>query len=217
MNVEKARFNMVEQQIRPWEVLDADVQELLYAVKREEFVPTSLCSLAFADAEIPLGHGAFLPSPKLVARALQVLKVRKSDKVLEIGAGSGYMAALLAAHGERVWSIEIVPELAKLARDNLARQHITNVSVEVGNGARGWPGHSPYNVIMVSASLPFLPQELLAQLKVGGRLFAVVGEGPAMTAQLVTRSGDNAYVTEGLFETELTPLREAPQAQRFVF
>jgi len=217
MNLEKARFNMVEQQIRPWEGLTADVQELLYAVKREEFVPTGLCALAFADADIPLGHGATLSSPKLAARALLVLKVRKSDRVLEIGSGSGYMAALLAAHGERVWSVEIVPELAKLARDNLARQHITNVTVEVGNGARGWPGHAPYNVIMVSGSLPYLPKELLSQLKVGGRLFAVVGEAPAMTAQLVTRVGEDRYDTDGLFETDLAPLIEAPQTQRFVF
>ena len=217
MNLEIARFNMVEQQIRPWEVMDADVQELLYAVKREEFVPSKYCALAFADAEIPVGHGAFMPSPKIAARALQVLKLRKSDRVLEIGAGSGYMAALLAAHGERVWSVEIVPELAQLARDNLARQHITNVTVELGNGVRGWGQHAPYSVIMVSGGLPSLPKELLSQLKVGGRLFAVVGLAPAMTAQLVTRVAEDAYSTQALFETELTPLVDAPQAARFVF
>ena len=217
MDVEKARFNMVEQQIRPWEVLDDDVQELLYAVKREEFVPSGLCALAFADTDIPVGHGAVLPAPKLAARALQVLKVDKSDKVLEIGAGSGYMAALLAAHGERVWTVEIVPELVKLARDNLARSHITNVTVEQGNGACGWPGHAPYNVIMVSASLPSLPKELLAQLKVGGRLFAVVGEAPAMSAQLVTRVAEDSYSVDKLFETELAPMQEVAARSRFVF
>lgn len=217
MNVEEARFNMVEQQIRPWKGLDPEVQELLYAVKREEFVPTGLCALAFADVEIPLGHGALLPSPNLTARALQALKVRKTDRVLEIGSGSGYMAALLAAHGERVWSIEIVPELAKLARDNLTRQHITNVTVELGNGSRGWTAHAPYNVIMVSGSLPSLPKDLLAQLKVGGRLFAVVGEEHMMTARLVTRVAEENYSSEGLFETELPPLLEAPRHERFVF
>ncbi len=217
MNVEKARFNMVEQQIRPWELVDADVQELLYAVKREEFVPSAYFALAFADTEIPLGHGATLPLPGLAARALQVLKVRKSDRVLEIGSGSGYMAALLAAHGERVWTVEIVPELVQLARDNLARQHITNVTVELGNGANGWPAHAPYNVIMVSGALPHLPKELLAQLKPGGRLFAVVGEGPAMTAQLVTRSGEEGFETDSLFETQLAPLVDGPRSERFVF
>ena len=217
MDVEKARFNMVEQQIRPWEGLDADVQELLYAVKREEFVPAEFAALAFADADIPIGLGARIPSPKLAARALQVLKVRKSDKVLEIGSGSGYMAALLAAHGERVWSVEIVPALAELARGNLARQNIGNVTVEVGNAAAGWSGRAPYNVIMVSGSLPSLPPELLAQLKVGGRLFAVVGQSPAMTAQLVTRVAEDSYVTDSLFETELEALIDTPRRGQFVF
>ena len=217
MNLETARFNMVEQQIRPWEVLDADVQELLYAVKREAFVPARYSDLAFADVEMPVGHGASLPSPILAARALQMLKVRKSDKVLEIGSGSGYMAALLAQHGERVWSIEIVPELAKLARDNLSAQHIANVSVEQGDGSSGWPGQAPYNAIMVSGSLPSLPKELLSQLKLGGRLFAVVGIAPVMTAQLVTRLGEDSYSCESLYETELTPLRGAQQPERFQF
>ena len=216
-NVEKARYNMIEQQIRPWDVADSAVLNLLSVVKREDFVPVAHQALAFVDMAIPLPGGQSMLAPRLQARLLQDAEVQQGDKVLEIGTGSGYMAALLAAHGERVWSVEIVPELAQLARDNLARQHITNVTVELGNGARGWGQHAPYSVIMVSGGLPSLPKELLSQLKVGGRLFAVVGLAPAMTAQLVTRVAEDAYSTQALFETELTPLVDAPQAARFVF
>jgi protein-L-isoaspartate(D-aspartate) O-methyltransferase len=221
MNLEKARFNMVEQQIRPWEVLDQNVQDLLYAVRREAFAPPAYRELAFADAEIPLdqgsGSGAVMLAPKIEARALQALQVRKSDKVLEIGTGSGYMAALLAYHADRVWSVEIVPELAKIARDNLARQNVARVTVETGDAAAGWPAHAPYDVIMVSGSLPVLPKELLAQLKVGGRLFAIVGTAPVMKAQLVTRTGEKSYRTEDLFETLTEPLVNAQRPDRFVF
>jgi len=221
MNLEQARFNMVEQQIRPWEVLDQDVQDLLYAVKREEFVPPAYRALAFADSELPLlggNHpGAAMLSPKIEARALQALQVKKSDKVLEIGTGSGYMAALLAVHADRVWSVEIVPELAEMARENLRRQSIVKVSVETGDAALGWPAQAPYDVIMVSGSLPLLPSELLAQLKVGGRLFAIVGEPPVMSAQLVTRTTGDSYRTERLFETEAPQLVNAQHAPRFVF
>ena len=221
MNLEKARFNMVEQQIRPWEVLDQDVQDLLYAVRREEFAPPAYRALAFADVEIPLDEGkspgAVMLAPKIEARALQALQVKKSDKVLEIGSGSGFMAALLAVHADRVWSVEIVPELAKIARENLLRQNIARVSVETGDAVLGWPAHAPYDVIMVSGSLPLLPKQLLAQLKVGGRLFAIVGEVPVMTAQLHTRTGEDSYRSESLFETEAPPLVNAPRPDRFVF
>ena len=221
MNLEKARFNMVEQQIRPWEGLDQDVQDLLYAVLREEFVPPAYRALAFADSELPLAGGKYpgaaMLSPKIEARALQALRVKKSDRVLEIGTGSGYMAALLAAHADRVWSVEIVPELAETARENLRRQGIAKVSVETGDAAPGWPAQAPYDVIMVSGSLPLLPPELLAQLKVGGRLFAIVGEPPVMSAQLVTRSAEGSYRTERLFETQAPQLVNAPHAPRFVF
>ena len=221
MNLEKARFNMVEQQIRPWEVLDQDVQELLYAVRREEFAPQAYRALAFADVEIPLDQGqsvgAAMLAPKIEARALQALQVRKTDKVLEIGTGSGYMAALLAVHADRVWSVEIVPELAKIARENLLRQNIARVTVETGDAALGWPAHAPYDVIMVSGSLPLLPKELLAQLKVGWRLFAIVGAAPVMTAQLVTRTGEDSYGSDDLFETLAPPLVNAQHPDRFVF
>lgn len=217
MNLEKARFNMVEQQIRPWEVLDPDVLELLFVVRREEFVPVALRGLAFSDCEIPLGHGATMLAPKIEAHALQAVQAKKHEKVLEIGTGSGYMAALLAAHADRVWTVELNPELAETARANLKRQGIENVVVETGNGSAGWPAHAPYDIIVVSASVPAVPAELLAQLKVGGRLFAIVGELPAMTARLVTRTGEAAYSDVGLFETSTAPLVEMAARPRFAF
>ncbi len=217
MNLEQARFNMVEQQIRPWAVLDQNVLDLLYVVKREEFVPPAYRALAFADAEIPLGGEASMLAPKIEAYALQALQVRKSDKVLEIGTGSGYMAALLAAHADHVWSVEIAPALAATARENLRRQGIDNVTVETGDAALGWPGHAPFDVIMVSGSLPHLPKELMAQLKTGGRLFAFVGEAPVMEAQLVTRVSDDSFRTVARFETQTAALVNAEQQERFVF
>jgi len=217
MNLEQARFNMIEQQIRPWEVSDQGVLDLLFIVKREEFVPHAYRLLAFADIEIPLGHDACMLAPKIEAHALQALRVGKTDRVLQIGSGSGYMAALLAAHAAHVWSVDIVPELTAMARANLQRQDIGNVTLETGDAAFGWPAHAPYDVIMVSGSLPILPPELLAQLKVGGRMFAVVGEIPAMHAQLIVRSGEDTYDSVSLFETVLPALANAPHPARFTF
>ncbi len=217
MDIEQARFNMVEQQIRPWEVLDQEVLDLLFAVKREDFVPPAYRALAFADLEIPLGHGEVMLQPKIEAKLLQELKTRKSDKVLEIGTGSGYMAALLAARSDHVHSVEIVPELAQRASASLARAGIANVTVETGDGATGWPAHAPYDVIAVSGSLPVLPAELLDQLKVGGRLVAFVGESPVMEARLVTRAADGSLRTVNLFETDVAPLRNARHENRFRF
>ena len=217
MNIEQARFNMVEQQIRTWVVLDQDVLDLLFVVKREEFVPHACRRLAFADGEIPLGHGAAMLAPKIEAQALQALQVKPHEKVLEIGTGSGYMAALLAAHAEHVWSVEIDPALAQLARANLARAGADNVTVENGDAAAGWPTRAPYDVIMVSGSVPVLAPELLSQLRIGGRLFAIVGDAPAMAAQRVTCVGDGEYRTVKLFETFAEPLRNAPCPPRFVF
>jgi len=217
MDIEQARCNMVEQQIRTWEVLDQDVLDLMSIVKREEFVPAAWRNLAFADAEIPLGHGATMFAPKIEAHALQALQLKRQENVLEIGAGSGYMAALLAAHAHHVWSLEIVPELAAMARDNLARHGIGNVTVETGDGIAGLPAHAPYDAIMVSAALPAVPQELLAQLKVGGRLFAIVGAAPVMTAQVITRVSEDGYRSVKLFETLVDPLQNAPAAAQFTF
>lgn len=217
MNIEQARFNMVEQQIRPWEVLDQAVLDLLFAVKREEFVPPAYRSLAFADVEIPLGYGAVMLAPKIEAKMLQELQLKATDKVLEIGAGSGYMAALLAARTDHVCTVEIVPELARMARENLARNRVGGVSVEDGDGARGWAAHAPYDVILLSGSTPVLPQAFLQQLKTGGRLMAVVGDPPVMEAQLVTHAGEGVYRTINVFETNIPPLQHALSRERFQF
>lgn len=217
MNIEQARFNMIEQQIRPWEVLDPQVLDLLFVVKREDFVPPAYRSLAFADMEIPLGHGQVMLAPKIEARLLQELGVKKTDKVLEIGTGSGYMAALLAARAEYVTTVELNPELAQTARQNLERDGIANVSVEVGNGLDGRPQRGPFDVIVISGSIPFLPAEVLKQLRVGGRLVAIVGEAPVMEAQLITCTAEGVYNTVNLFETVAPALTGAPAKSHFEF
>lgn len=217
MNLEQARYNMVEQQLRPWEVLDQTVLDLLYVVRREEFVPPAYRQLAFTDTEIPLGHNATMLPPKVEARALQALKVRKSDRVLEIGTGSGYMAALLAAHATQVWTVEIVPELAESAVVRLKQQGIHNVGVCVGDASEGWPAQAPYDLIMVSGALTDFPQSLLDQLKIGGRLLGFVGEAPLMETRLVTRRSEREFDTQVLFETLVPSLERAHPPSRFSF
>lgn len=224
MDVEQARFNMIEQQIRPWEVLDPEVLRVLSIVKREDFVPAAHRALAFADIELPIGKtgskgeaGQTMLEPKIEARLLQELSLKNTDIVLEIGSGSGYMAALLATRAEYVYSVEIDPELVAFAQGNLQRAGVANASVQRGDASRGWPAQAPYDAIVVSASMPVLPPELLAQLKVGGRLVAVVGELPVMHAQLVTRTAEDAFNTINLFETVVAPLVNAPQREQFAF
>ena len=221
MNFEQARFNMIEQQIRPWEVLDPVVLELLSAVKREDFVPEAYRALAFADLEIPLsdkpGVGQTMLVPRMEARMLQELGLKTKDTVLEIGTGSGYMAALMAAKAEFVYSVEIDPALVEMARTNLEKAGVANVSVELGNAAQGWPPYAPYDAIVLSASLPVLPETLLRQLKIGGRLVAVVGEAPVMQLQLITRTDENAFNTINVLETVVAPLVNAAQPDKFVF
>ncbi len=206
MNVEQARFNMIEQQIRPWEVLDPKVLELLFVVKREDFVPAAYRNLAFADMEIPLGSGQVMLAPRVEAKFLQELGITKTDKVLEIGAGSGYMAALLAAHAEHVVSFEVRPELAGFARENIQRAGIANVNIETGCGLKGAAGRGLFDVIVISAAVPAVPEALLKQLRVGGRLAVVVGEAPAMEAQLITCTAVDIYNTVNLFETVIPGL-----------
>ena len=217
MNFEQARFNMVEQQIRPWEVLDQDVLDLLMTVKREEFVPAAYRELAFTEVEIPIGCGQVMLKPVIEGKVLQALRLAKSDSVLEVGTGSGYFAALLAARTEWVRTIEIEPELVKLAGANLARNGVENVVVVQGDGIGGWAERAPYDVIVVSGGLPFVPQALLEQLKVGGRLFAFVGEAPVMKARLVTCEAEGRFRTEDIFETVVPMLKNAPQRDGFSF
>lgn len=221
MNIEQARFNMIEQQIRPWDVLDLSVLDLLKVAKRENFVPAQCQDLAFMDTEIPLPCGQNMLAPKLEARILQEVAPRKHENVLEIGAGSGYMAALLALKARHVTTVEIEPELKALAEKNLAANGIGNVRVELGDGARGWNGSgadaAPWDVIVVSGSMPVLPDEFLQQIKIGGRILAIVGTAPVMSAQLVTRASDNAYNTVKLFETVVKPLKNAVTPSHFHF
>jgi len=216
MNLEQARFNMIEQQIRPWDVLDPHVLELLKVMRREQFVPSTSRALAFVDTEIPLGHGAAMWQPKLEARALQALALQPTDSVLEVGTGSGYLTALLARMAAQVTSVEIEAELNAQAAHNLATHNIGNVNLQVGDAARHW-GEAEYDAIVLTGSTPVLPPAYKQQLKIGGRLFAIVGDAPAMQAQLITRAAADKFETHTLFETNVAPLHNALHPERFVF
>lgn len=220
-DIERARFNMVEQQIRPWDVLDQQILDLLFVLRREDFVLPQYASLAFVDTEIPLavdaGAGERMLSPKLEARMLQELTVKATDRVLEIGTGSGYMTALLARRAAQVTSVEIKAAYSAQAAQKLAAHDIRNVTLEVGDGARGWGRNAPYDVIVLTGSTPLLDETFQASLTAGGRLLAIVGEAPAMTAQLITCETPGVYRATGLFETCVPSLTNAPQPQRFVF
>jgi len=220
MNLEQARTNMVEQQIRTWEVLDQDVLDLLYTVPREDFVPAACRNLAFTDMEIPIGEGEKMWAPKLEARVLQELAPRRSDLVLEIGTGSGYLTALLAHRAARVTSVEIRPGLAAFGRANIARHGVDNVTLEVGDGARGHAKGGPYDIVVLTGSVPMLPGTLLESLAPGGRAFAVIGEAPLMVASIVSRSARSTaplFRTTALFETMIAPLANCEQPSRFAF
>ena len=217
MNIEQARFNMIEQQIRPWNVLDQDVLDLLVVVKREEFVPAAHKALAFVDTEIPLPGGEAMFTPKTEARILQEVMLKKHETVLEIGAGSGYMAALLAHKGRHVTTVEILPELKAMAEANLARAGVTNVTVEEGNGAAGWDKGAPFDVIVISGGLEVLPEAFLKQVKVGGRIAAIIGVAPVMSVNIITRVSETAYDTVKVFETNVKQLSGAKAVSHFTF
>ena len=216
MDFEQARFNMVEQQIRTWSVLDQDVLDLLFAVHREDFVPSAYKALAFADLEIPLGDGERMWTPKMEARVLQELDLRDGESVLEIGTGSGYLTALMSKRAREVVSVEINPRLLAEAHTRLAMAGIRNARLERGDGARGY-GNDAYDAIVLTGSTPILADSWVKQLKPGGRLFAVIGDLPVMTARLSRWTAPGAITHEDLFETVLLPLRNAPQPARFVF
>ena len=217
MNLEQARTNMVEQQIRTWEVLDQEVLDLLYLVPREEFVAPEHCALAFSDLELPIGEGQRMWTPKMEARVLQEVAPKKHDVVLEVGTGSGYLTALLAHRAGHVHTVEINPKLGELGRKNLTRHGVDNVTLHTGDAARGWPRQAPYDVIVLTGSTPMLPRALLDSLAPGGRLFAVVGEAPAMSARIVTCNAPGACRSTDLFETVIAPLVNAEHPPRFQF
>ena len=217
MNLEQARFNMIEQQIRPWDVLDGDVLHLLSVVKREDFVPLAHKALAFVDMEIPLGHGQCMLAPRVEARLLQDAAVQKHEKVLEIGTGSGYMAALLAHRAQRVISLEINPDLAQMARANLQKAGIHNVEVRQLDGAADAPAEGPFDVIMLSGSVAELPKALLANLKVGGRLVGIVGNEPVMRATIVTRTSEAGFKTSQPWDTVVPRLLNFSEPSSFQF
>jgi len=215
--LEQARFNMIEQQIRPWDVLDPEVLALLSVVKREDFVPLAHKALAFVDMELPLPEGQCMLAPRVEARLLQQLQVQKHEKVLEIGAGSGYMAALLAHRAQRVISLEIKPALAQLARANLQQAGITNAEVREADGSKDVSVDGPFDVILLSGSVAEVPQALLAQLKTGGRLAAIVGAEPMMRATFITRTGEASYTTNQPWDTVAPRLLNFPEPSGFTF
>ena len=221
MDMEQARFNMIEQQIRPWNVADAHVLSLLEVVKREDFVPLAHKALAFVDMEIPLreggARGQVMLAPRIEARLLQDAAVQKHEKLLEVGTGSGYMAALLAHRAQRVVTVEIEPELARMARANLQKAGVHNVEVLELDASQGIKAEGPFDVIVLSGSVAEVPQVLLAQLKLGGRLVGIVGEEPAMNATVVTRTGETTWTTKTPWDTVAPRLLNFPAPSRFKF
>lgn len=219
MNNDIARFNMIEQQIRPWEVLDPQVLELLSVVRREDFVPMAHKALAFVDMEIPLGAATnqVMLAPRVQARMLQDLAVKKTDKVLDIGTGSGFMAALLAHQSSSVLSLEIDANLAAQAQANLQKAGVTNAVVRTADGSQGAPADGPFDVIALSGSVAEVPAALLQQLAVGGRLVAIVGEEPMMRATLITRTSDNNWTTTEPWDCNAPRLSGFPEHSRFEF
>lgn len=217
MNTQIARQNMVEQQIRPWYVWDERVLSIMSNLPREQFVPQEFARVAYTDNEIPLLHQEKMLSPKLVARALDILKISDHDKVLEVGTGTGYITAILAQLAKKVISVEISPDLAKLAASNLVPYQNPTLTLEIGDGVLGWPTKAPYDVIFVTAAYPMgVPEKLCQQLTEGGRLFAICGESGAQHAILIQRL-NNQFKTISLFETKAPFLKNAECSPKFKF
>ena len=216
MNLQQARFNMVEQQIRTWEVLDQTVLELLEQAPRHEYVPEAYRNLAYADIAVTLGEGEVMMPPRVEARLLQSLGIGAEDRALEIGTGSGFLTSLLASLAREVISVEISDTLADAGARNLKDHGVNSIVLERGDAVHGWEKHAPYDVIAVTGSVPILEPHFRQQLAVGGRLFVIVGEAPAMEALLIRRSGQDQWSTESLFETVVPKLRGAKEPDRFV-
>ncbi|MDA8390074.1 MAG: protein-L-isoaspartate O-methyltransferase [Gammaproteobacteria bacterium] len=216
--MEVARHTMVAQQIRTADVADERLLERLRTVPREHFVPPAQRALAFADTAVPLGRGQVMFAPMLDARLLQTMAVKPGDHVLEIGTGTGYLTAVLAGLAGHVHSVEIIPEFKLRALENLAPFAFANTTIEIGDGARGWPRHAPYDAILVSGALPMGPVAAFREaLAPGGRLVVIVGESPAMEVRLIVRVGDDGFHETSLFETDVPTLINAPQPGRFHF
>ena len=217
IDFEQARLNMIEQQIRTWEVLDQDVLDLIHQVHREDFVPGNYKQLALADTNIPLANGQLMMTPKLEARLLQAVALQKNDRVLEIGTGSAYLTALIAKRVQHVDSVDIFPDFTKEATVKLENYQLENVLLHTGDALSNWKNQTSYDVIIVTGSMSKLEQTLQAQLTESGRLFVIVGKSPVMEARLITRVGENEWSTETLFETDLPALIGAEAAAPFQF
>ncbi|MFV1973600.1 MAG: protein-L-isoaspartate O-methyltransferase [Thiohalobacterales bacterium] len=216
MDIEQARFNMIEQQVRTWEVLDQRVLDVMGNIPREDFVPEKYRSLAFADINVPLGHEQVMMAPKVEGRLLQALAIKPGDSVLEVGTGNGYLTACLARLGNHVTSIEIFPEFSATAGATLTEQGIHNVTLQQGDVANGIDSGTRYDVIAVTASVPVNREQFHGSLAIGGRLFLILGKPPIMEAVLVTRVDEEGWTRESLFETALPSLVNADESQRFV-
>ena len=216
LDFERARFNMVEQQVRTWEVLDQRVLDALRVVRREDFVPTRYRRMAFADLALPLEHGESMMKPVVEGRTLQALAVKAEDSVLEIGTGSGFLTACLAHLGREVASVELYGDLSERAQSRLAGAGATNVKLEVADAVLAYEPGREFDVVCVTGAMYALPDRYLKWLRPGGRLFAILGEAPAMVAMLVTRTGADAYSRESLFETDIPYLVNAAPPSRFV-
>ena len=217
MNIEQARFNMIEQQIRPWDVLDTSILALLSAVRREDFVPAAHRSLAFMDLELPLENGGSLLAPRVEARLVQDLNLNKHDSVLQIGVGTGYITALLAHKAQRVTALDARADLVEISRQNLRKAGISNADVQQGDGTQGLLGQAPFYAILLAGSVQSVPKALLDQLKIGGRLLAIVGNEPVMQATLITRTGDKQFEQQELFDTVAPRLPGFATQNRFTF
>jgi protein-L-isoaspartate(D-aspartate) O-methyltransferase len=217
LNFEVARTSMILNQMRAWLVHDDRVLELIARMPRQDYVPAAFRNLAYADMNIPLGHGEVMMAPKLEARLAQELEINPTDKILEIGTGSGFMTALLAALGRHVVSVEIRPEFTTAAANKLAQHGVRNITLETGDGARGWDRQQPYDVILLTGSTPILPDTFQRSLAIGGRLIAIVGKAPSMEVKRIRRLGEHSFEQKSLFETVIPPLQNALEPARFVF
>ena len=216
-NIELARSNMIEQQIRPAEVLDQRVLETISDTPREAFVPETYQDLAFSDINVDLGNAEVMMKPIMEARILQALNIQPGDKILEIGTGSGYLTALLAKLGGHVESVEIEPKILEQAKTRLGNQGITNVTLVQGDASGGWNQNEAFDVIAITGSFPILPESFQKQLTVGGRMAVIVGESPVMETLLITRAAEDQWVTQALFETDFPALKNVEQPQAFIF